>query len=191
MLSVLCARAMIDSMGFLLFDTPVSLLLLLPVLAGIAVGIGSDNTARLPLPEHRRLIPARLAWLAFLAVLAGSAVSLGQLAGPDITWQPGARNLMLHASLAVATVRLLGPAMAWLPPVTLTLVAMLFGYPPSEPGYYWWAMIMEETVTVTHWGVTATAFTLAAALYAFAPVARGHVGRFSRTRSPAPGTRAE
>ncbi|MFC5959513.1 hypothetical protein ACFP51_35455 [Streptomyces pratens] len=183
-LCLLCARAMIDSVGFLLFETPVSLLLLLPVIAGIATGIGSHNTARVPLPEPGRLTPARIAWLLALTGLACLSVSIGQMAGPDLPWQPAVRNVLLHTALAITAARVLGPTLAWLPPVALTLICMLFGYPPSEPGYYWWAMIMEEAVTPNQWAITAAFFLAACVLYTAAPKLTGHIGRFSRQAIP-------
>ncbi|MFD9116709.1 hypothetical protein [Streptomyces bottropensis] len=150
-LSLVGARAMIDNLGFLLFETPVSLLLLVPVIAGIAVGIGSDNMSRVPLPEPPRLATARAGWLLALTLTGAFVVSVGQLVGPAITWQAGVRNLLLFAALSVLTVSLTDSAMAWLPPVALTLASMLFGYPPSEPGYYWWAFVVEGTVAPWHW----------------------------------------
>ncbi|MGX2995626.1 hypothetical protein JNUCC64_15245 [Streptomyces sp. JNUCC 64] len=187
-LSPLCAQAMLDSVGFLLFDTPVSLLLLLPVLAGIAVGIGSHGTARVPLPEPARLVPARVGWLLALTGLACAAVTTAQLAGPELAWQPAVRNVLLHSALAVLATGLLGPTLAWLPPVSLTLICMLFGYPPSEPGYYGWAMIMKETVTTGQWAVTAALSLTACSFYAVAPRFTGHIGRFARPAAPARGT---
>ncbi|MFF0598877.1 hypothetical protein [Streptomyces antibioticus] len=186
-LSPLCARAMIDSVGFLLFETPVSLLLLLPVLAGIAAGIGSHNTARVPLPEPARLTPARIAWLLTLTGLACVSVSVGQMTGPDLPWQPAVRNVLLHTALAVAAAGLLGPTLAWLPPVSLTLICMLFGYPPSEPGYYGWAMIMKEAVTTSQWAVTATTFLAACVFHTAAPKFTGYIGRFTCPRTPTRG----
>jgi hypothetical protein len=183
-LSLLCARAMIDSVGFLLFETPVPLLLLLPVLAEIAAGIGSHNTARVPLPEPGRLTPARIAWLLTLTGLACLSVSIAQMAGPDLPWQPTVRNVLLHTALAITAASLLGPTLAWLPPVSLTLICMLFGYPPSEPGYYGWAMIMEETVTTNQWAVTATAFLAACVFYTAGPKLTGHIGRFTCPATP-------
>ncbi|MFE0731282.1 hypothetical protein ACFW2X_24160 [Streptomyces antibioticus] len=64
---------------------------------------------------------------------------------------------------------------------------MLFGYPPSEPGYYWWAVIMEETVTTSQWAVTATAFLVACVFCTAAPKLTGHTGRFARPATPTGG----
>ncbi|MGP4049972.1 hypothetical protein [Streptomyces sp. 2A115] len=116
-------------------------------MAGIAVAVGSDNPARLPLPTPARFIGARLVWLIALALLAVATAGLGQLVGPAVPWEAGARNTLLHASLAVLTAAAGYASMSWLPPVALTLVCMLFGYPPSKPEYYWWAAIMEKQVT--------------------------------------------
>ncbi|MFF9150419.1 hypothetical protein ACF1BN_36810 [Streptomyces sp. NPDC014861] len=182
---------MIDSVGFLLFETPVSLLLLLPVLAGIAAGIGSYNTARVPLPEPARLTPARIAWLLMLTCLACLSVGAAQVASPELSWEPAVRNTVLHTALAITAARLLGPTLAWLPPVSLTLICMLFGYPPSEPGYYSWAVIMEEAVTASQCAVTATAFLAACILYAAAPRMTGHLGRFSRPAPPMRGIKVQ
>ncbi|MFJ6939999.1 hypothetical protein [Streptomyces sp. NPDC101132] len=179
LLSLIGAQAMIDSLGFLLFETPVSLLLFVPALAGIAVGMGTANTARIPLPEPHRLLTARLLWLLALTAVAGLAVSLGQLVGPAIDWQAGVRNLLLHSSLAVITVSFAGPALAWLPPVTLTLACMFFGYPQAKPGYYWWAAIMEESVSPRQWVWTVVIFLGAIVFYALRPLTKSHLGRYT------------
>ncbi|MEU7277300.1 hypothetical protein AB0A69_00675 [Streptomyces sp. NPDC045431] len=187
LLSLLGAQALIESLGFLLFETPVSLLLLVPVIAGIAVGVGTSSAIGVPLPEPRRLLPARLGWLLALTTAGCLAVSAGQLVAPAITWQAGVRNLLLHAALAVVTVGLAGPAMAWVPPVALTLASMVFGYPPSEPRYYWWAAIMEETVTPGQWAVATGLFLGAAVVYTCRPLTVGYIGRHSRLHAgPAP-----
>lgn len=180
LLSLIGARATIDSLGFLLFETPVSLLLLVPVIAGIAVGIGSANTAGVPLPEPPRLAAARVGWLLALSATGALAVSVGQLVGPGIAWQAGVRNLLLYAALAVLTVSLAGPTMAWLPPVALPLASMLFGYPPSEPRYYWWAIVMEETVTPGHWTTAGGVFIGAALVYVIRPAVGRHFGRHGK-----------
>lgn len=176
LLSLVGAQATIDKLGFLLFETPVSMLLLVPVIAGIAVGIGSDNMSRVPLPEPPRLAAARAGWLLALALTGTLAVSLGQLVGPAITWQAGVRNLTLFAALSVLTASLIGSAMAWLPPVALTLASMLFGYPPSEPGYYWWALVVEGTVAPWHWAAVGGLFLSAVLVYVIRPMAGRHIG---------------
>lgn len=178
-LSLFGAQAMIDSLGFMLFETPVSLLLLVPTIAGIAVAVGSDTAARLPLPTPKRLLGARLAWVAGLTATAAAVASLGQLIGPAVPWQAGIRNTLLHASLAVLTVTLGYASLAWLPPVGMTLLCMLFGYPPSEPGYYWWAAIMEEQVTITQWTAVCAIFIAVSVSYAAAPALGRHVGKYS------------
>ncbi|MGA6173252.1 hypothetical protein ACPEIF_23775 [Streptomyces sp. NPDC012600] len=176
-LSLLGAQATIDSLGFLLFETPVALMLLVPVVAGIAVAIATGGGTGIPLPEHPALLSARLAWLLALTAAGTLAVSTGQLVGPELTWEPAVRNLLLYAALAVITVSLAGPSMAWLPPVALTLAAMLFGYPPSEPGYYWWAAVMEETVTPGQWGVAGGLFLCAALVHLGRPLLGPCLGR--------------
>ncbi|CAM5334531.1 hypothetical protein GCM10010329_37440 [Streptomyces spiroverticillatus] len=184
LLSLLSAQAMISSLGFLVFETPVSLLLLVPVLAGIGVGMGTENTARIPLPEPLRLLAARLVWLLALTAAAGVAVSVGQLAGPAVDWQACLRNLLVHAALTVLAVTLVGSATAWVPSVALTLLCMFFGYPPSKPGYYWWAAVMEETVSPTQWAGTTALFLLAALVHVLHPRAAPHAGRFPLRQRP-------
>ncbi|MFG2296583.1 hypothetical protein [Streptomyces sp. NPDC048603] len=65
------------------------------------------------------------------------------------------------------------------PALVLLLVCMFFGYPTSRPGYYRWAVIMEETVTPPQWAAAATAFTLSAALYVLRPTRTTHLGRYA------------
>ncbi|MFF8837910.1 hypothetical protein [Streptomyces sp. NPDC015130] len=183
-LSLMGAKAMLDSLGFMVFETPVSLLLLVPTIAGVAVAVGTDNTARIPLPEPLRLIGTRLGWMTVLTMAAAAAANLGQLIGPAVPWQAGLRNTLVHASLAVATSALGYISVAWLPPVGLTLASMLFGYPPSEPRYYWWAVIMEKEVTSGQWASVIGAFTAAACIYALAPARRLHLGKHPFTAAP-------
>ncbi|MEU2119473.1 hypothetical protein ABZ567_28370 [Streptomyces sp. NPDC016459] len=179
LLSLTGARAAIDNLGFLLFDTPVPLLLLVPVLAAVAVAMGSDNTARLPLPQPPRLACARLLWLLTLTALAACASNLGQLADPVVDWQPTTRNLLLYTSLTITTATLASPALAWLPPVTLTVVAMFFGYRTTQPGYHWWATIMEQATSPAQWSCATASFLVAALLHTVHPVTTSHIGSFT------------
>lgn len=182
-ISLFGARTTINGLGFTLFETPISLLLLVPTIAGIAVAVGSDNETQLPLPAPVRLFGARVVWLVGLALLAIATASMGQVVGSALSWQVGVRNTLLHTSLAVLTATIGYASMSWLLPVLLTLACMLFGYPPSEPGFYWWAAIMEKEATLNQWIFVIATFSASTLLYALSPLIHPHVGKHSNSSS--------
>ncbi|MHC0432770.1 hypothetical protein ACX6XY_21695 [Streptomyces sp. O3] len=159
------AGAHLSVVGFasFLFESPVSLLLLLPAIAGTGAAAATDNAARIPLPDPLRAQAARAAWALSWTLLAVLAVNLGQITGAPVSWQSVARNVLIHAALGILVVLYGNPYFVWVPPIALTLASMMFGYPPSEPGYYWWAVIMREETTPTQWASATALFTLALA----------------------------
>jgi len=76
--------------GFVTFFAPISVLLFVPTLAGIAAAIALHNEARLPLPNPPRARVARAAWLLTWTTLACGAVNLGQLSVARLPAQPAA-----------------------------------------------------------------------------------------------------
>ncbi|MBB1261080.1 hypothetical protein [Streptomyces alkaliterrae] len=177
LLSLLGAQLSVAGVANFLFESPVSLMLLLPALAGTAAATASDNTARLPLPDPARARGARACWVLAWTSLAVIAVNLGQATGAAVSWEAVARNVVIHTALGVLMVRFGHPHFVWAPPMGLTLICMLFGYPPSEPGYYWWAVIMREQVTAAHWSTATALFGFALLAYVLAPSARQRTGQ--------------
>jgi len=152
-------------LGPLRFFVPVSALLLTPVLAGLAVALACDNTARFALPDPWSAKTARAVWLWFWAALAIAAANLGQPRAPDASVGAVVRNVLLHASLALILVIMDKPDLAWIPPVFTTLVTMLFGSPESEDTYPWWALLLRPETTPRQWAAVLGIFLLVASLY--------------------------
>lgn len=126
---------------------PVSVLLLLPAVAGVAVAVAADNGARLPLPDPARAVAARAGWVVAWTLLGVAVVTLGQLAGAGVPWEAAARNVVLHAALGLAVVTAGYASLAWLPSFGYLLVCLLFGFPAGERRYYWWAVVLQEHVS--------------------------------------------
>lgn len=80
--------------GFVTFFAPISVLLFVPTLAGIAAAIALHNEARLPLPNPPRARVARAAWLLTWTTLACGAANLGQLSVARLPAQPAALLLV-------------------------------------------------------------------------------------------------
>ncbi|MFI8087096.1 hypothetical protein ACIF9R_02120 [Streptomyces sp. NPDC086080] len=172
LVSLCGSQVTVSGVGLFLFDSPVSLLLLLPALAGMGAAIATDNTARLPLPDPPRSVLARAGWVTAWTCLAVLAANVAQVTGPEVTWQPTARNVLLHTALSLVTLHYVHAHAVWLPSLALTLCSMLFGYRVGEPGHYWWAVIMDLEVTPTQWVVTGVLFTAAALAYVVFPAVR-------------------
>ncbi|MBI1757917.1 MAG: hypothetical protein HYR62_01590 [Actinobacteria bacterium] len=167
--SVLLAQVQVHELGVVRLLTPVPALLLLPAVAGTVVAIACENTAKLPLPDPPRAAFARAAWITSWTVLACVAVDAGRLAGAEVEWQASSRNVALHASLAIALLRLGLAHLAWVPTLGYMLVSMVFGFPNARPGYYWWALIMERHATLGHLIAAGLAWTLSAVAYVAGP----------------------
>ncbi|KUN80200.1 hypothetical protein [Streptomyces griseoruber] len=172
LLSLLGARSALSGLGVFFFETPVPLLLLVPTLSGVAVGIGCHRMARVPLPEPPRVLAARFFWCLGLTAVGAVSVTVAQLAGSPVEAGASLRNVLLHAGLAVLTTLFLGPAVAWLPSMALTLVAMLYGHSQSGPEVYWWAGLLEDQVTEGQWWVVGALFVGSATTYAIAAPVR-------------------
>lgn len=145
--SVVFSQVWVSDVGVARLAVPVSLLMLLPTAAGVAVAVAAHNTARLPLPDPPRAAASRAAWALTWTAAAVLTVNLGQLAGAQVGWEPVARNVLLHAALGLLTVRLGYPHLAWLPSLLYSLACMVFGHPQHGARYYWWAVVMETGTT--------------------------------------------
>lgn len=145
--SLVFADVQAQNFGLVRLLTPVSVLLLLPTIAGVGAAIAGDNTARLPLPDPPRAVIARAGWVLSWVVLAIAAVNVGQSVGAGVDWLAVARNVTMATALGLFVVRLGFASLAWLPPLAYTIVCMMFGFPRGRPDYYWWAVIMERDVT--------------------------------------------
>ncbi len=164
--SALLGGQAIESVGFVRFLAPVSTLLFLPVGAGVGVAVASMNEANLPLPNPWRAVLARTAWLVCWTLVAVMAASLGTAwAQADATVGAVARNVCLYSALSVAAVCVGLNHLVWLPSVTYALACMLFGAPPGQPGYYWWAFALDGTTRPEHAWFTAWACGLVLLAY--------------------------
>ncbi len=143
--SLVLASVRITHLGPLHFLSPPSALLLLPAVAGTAVGLACTNQVGLSLPDPARAKGARAAWLVAWCLGALAVANAGQLLGADVSGQAVARNVLLHASLAVLLVVLRFPALAWLPSMLLTMVVILFG--GDANGAYYWAVLLRSDIT--------------------------------------------
>lgn len=149
--SVLLASTHLTSLGPLRFVSPLSALLILPGLAGTAVGLACTNQVGLPLPDPLRAKAARVAWLPVWVLAAGGAANLGQLVGATADGAAVSRNVAVHCSLAVLAVLVGRPALAWLPSMLLTLVAILFGGDGDGP--YRWAILLHTESSTAELGL--------------------------------------
>ncbi len=159
----------VSDVGLVRLVAPISVLLLLPAGAGVAVAVAADNRARLPLPDPPRVAVARAAWILWWTLLAAFTANVGRLTGAHADSAPILRNVVLEATLGLAVVPIGYPHLAWLPPLGYTLVCMMFGYPGNEPRYFWWAVIMQERATPTHWSVCGALYLAVFAVYVVRP----------------------
>jgi hypothetical protein len=144
--SLLLATSTVEDVGVVRLAVPVSALLLLPALAGVAAAIGTVRQASLPLPDPPRAIAARLISALVLITVAVLVSLSGLLVADDRTAGPIIRNVLLHAGLALVMARI-DTRLQWLPSLVLTLMAMMFGY--SEPGgrIARWAFVLDGTLS--------------------------------------------
>ncbi len=145
--SLVLAQVSVENLGLVRLISPLSALLLLPVVAGSAAAIGCHNTAQVPLPDPPRAKLLRAVWAGIWTVAAGLAALTGTLAGSPQEWPAIVRNLLLYNALGLVVLRLGYPQLTWLPALVYTMAAMLFGYPSHGPDYYWWATVMTKQAT--------------------------------------------
>lgn len=152
--SLLLATSTVEDFGVVRLAVPVSALLLLPALAGVAAAMGTVRQASLPLPDPARAIAARLVSALVLIGLAVLVSLAGLLVADDRTAGPVIRNVVLHAGLALVMARL-DTRLLWLPSLVLTLVAMMFGYSESGGRIAKWAFVLDDSVSA--WQVVVAA----------------------------------
>ncbi|WP_433531084.1 hypothetical protein ACQPYA_02890 [Micromonospora sp. CA-263727] len=128
--------------------SPLSALLLLPVIAGTAAAIACDNTAKLPLPDPPRVKLLRVLWAFGWTAVACLSSTAGVLAGSSTGYVPIVRNLLIFNGLGLIVLWLGFPHLTWLPSLTYTMACILFGYPNHGIDYYWWAVVMTDHATV-------------------------------------------
>ncbi|NJC82890.1 hypothetical protein [Planosporangium mesophilum] len=169
--SLVLSQVSFSDFGMVRLISPMSALLLLPVIAGAAAAIACDNTARLPLPDPPGAKLARAVWAAAWTTAAGLATTAGILVGSPAGWGAIVRNLLIYNGLGLIVLALGYPHLTWLPALTYTMACMLFGYPNNGLGYYWWATVMTDQATTAD-VVCAGGIYLAAFASYVAPIRR-------------------
>ncbi|WP_191840563.1 hypothetical protein [Catellatospora chokoriensis] len=161
------AQATIQDLGVVRFFAEVSVMLLLPAIGGVAAATACHNEAGLPLPDPARARVARFLWAIGWTAAATAAAEVGQLA--DAPTDPAAtvRNMLIYTGIALLAVSSGFSHMAWLPVLGYTVVCMMFGFPPNEPRYYWWAPVMEADATLEQLAAAGSWYGLALAGYVF------------------------
>jgi hypothetical protein len=155
--------ASVSQIGFVRLPTPVAVLLLVPVLAGTGAALASVTTFDLHLPDPVNARVARAGWaLGWLAIACTTSAS-GLILGAEVSPASIGRNVLLITALGLAVVRVEQGRYVWVPAATLTLLAMLFGHPDERPGYYWWAMMLEERTTAGHLIISGALYLVALA----------------------------
>ena len=101
------------------------------------------------------------------AVLAANVSVVFSLA--TASWAVIMRNVVVFTAIGLIALRLLSAETLWLPGLTYTISCIMFGYPQGRRGYYWWAVIMTDTATVSQFIVIGTLFLAAVAFYALSP----------------------
>ena len=156
----------VERISFITFDFPISMLQILPALAGVAAGIGCINLAAgLPAIDPPRAKLARMALAIGWLVVAVSISLPGLLTGTATSPGVVIRNVVLHAALALLMVSVGQHRLLWLPSLSLLLVSMLFGFSPSTQTFAWWALLFDEEVTAGHLQAVALIYTGALALH--------------------------
>jgi hypothetical protein len=120
-------------------------------------------------------VAARALWALLWTATTVIAANVGQLCGSQANWQAIARNVILHATMALIVLALRRPDLSWLPSLLYALACMTFGYSPGQIGYHWWAAIMDHGVGPTQMAVVASGYVAAATAYV--------LGAFGASRS--------
>lgn len=169
--SLLTANLWIRQMGTALLASPVPVLLVLPVVAGVGAAIACANPTVASLPDPPRAVLARAGWAVGWTAAAAGAACVGLIAGPQIGWEPIGRNVLFNMALAIIIVLVGQIHLIWLPPLLLALSSMMFGIPddPDRTDPYWWAFSISDEVTGVQWTVVVSAYVAAVAAYALIP----------------------
>ena len=168
--SLIFGRSVVENLGFIRLLAPVSVLLLLPAVAGVGAAIACDNTARLPLPDPVRARVCRAAWVLGWTLLAVLVVNIGGFDAEVASIAASSRNVLLYTGIGLFVVWLGYPGIAWLPPLGYTIACMLFGSSLRKIDYYWWAAVLKEQVTIAQ--AVTVGVIYAAAVLAFVLVPR-------------------
>ncbi|MEV0269764.1 hypothetical protein AB0H43_13370 [Hamadaea sp. NPDC050747] len=168
-LSLLLGPASISRIGAFSFPVPIAALLLLPMFGGWASAIACRNNVGIPLPDPPVVKAMRACWSSAWVLAAIAATSVGLATSADLTSAAVVRNVLIYHAIALATLSLGYPDLLWLPCIVYSISCMLFGYPPHEPRYYWWAIVMDSQAST---GQLVAAGILAAAATALITVRR-------------------
>lgn len=168
--SLLAARTALTRIGGIVLHFPVAVLLL-PAIAGVGAAIACSTAAAMSLPDPPRALVARATWAALWVLAAIAATSVGLIVGPAVTWEPVARNVLVHCSLALLLVTARQEHLLWLPPLLLTYSSMMFGIPddPERIEPYWWALILAEQVDGKTWATVVGLSLFTLVLYVTVP----------------------
>lgn len=173
--SLFFAQSEVEDFGLVRLFTPVSILLLLPALAGVGAAMACENTGRLALPDPVRAIFARAAWAICWTFIAQVAVGVAVLVYPETNWSAIARNVLLHVAIGLLVVRSGYPHLLWLPSLAYSITCIMFGYARAQHDYYWWAIVMKSSVTVSQMLAVCLLFTVSMLAY---------ILRWRRARQP-------
>jgi len=120
-------------------------LVIVPVLLGVAVGV-AHATARTPVVfRNGRVLGARAISYAVTSALAAAIVLLGTSVGPDVAAGASIRNLLLMSGLCAGTAALAGVVYAFVPGVLAFAAAVLSG--PGESDWTPWALLFRESAS--------------------------------------------
>ncbi|HEX6967435.1 MAG TPA: hypothetical protein VF174_01210 [Micromonosporaceae bacterium] len=101
--------------------------------------------------------------------MAVLVVNLGRFGSEASSVGANTRNVLLHTAAGLAVVWLGYPRVAWLPPFGYTIACMLFGYPRHQLGYDWWAVVMQDRVTIGQAVTVGVLYAAAVLAFVFAP----------------------
>lgn len=172
--SVLASGLTIDRFGPFLFPSPLVGLLIVPVVAGTAVGTAAYAEVDVRLPDPLRARFARLLWVLVWMILVAAAATPGLLVSDANTQLgfPVIRNVLLFVSLTLPLVTEGWPHLLWIPSVLLTLSAAVFGRSEVDDSWLWWAFMFDPKTSGTEVAAVAVLALLALAHYGFRPRGR-------------------
>jgi hypothetical protein len=158
-------NGVVESVGGHTLYTPVPWILLVPMIASVAVGIGAASVTQY-LPDPPRAKVARAAWLLFLA-LAATAVCLpgvGDTRIGQVTVAAVIRNVLFCIVLAMPATLVRQPQYCWILPSLYLFAAAQFGL--TTPGSQWWAMVLRPGTQASELLITGVAFAAIGVIYA-------------------------
>jgi hypothetical protein len=174
--SLFLAQSEVQDFGLVRLISPVSVLLLMPALTGIAAAMACENTVSLALPDPMRAVLSRAAWAAGWTGVALATVCIAGATQGATSLMAITRNVLLFTAISLFTLRLGYPHLLWLPVMAYMIACMLFGYGRPSHEYYWWAAVMEADVRGGQLGASCLLFGVAMLVYV--------VPWFRRSRGP-------